>query len=101
MKNAFDIILPFISPIAGLIDDPTISEIMINGSGEECRVYIERNGQILPVPALSVSESHLRVACKHIARSVGDEISDEKPILDARLPDGSRVAAMLPPCSVE
>ena len=46
------------------------------------------------------SERNLKVAVKNIARALGDDVSEEKPILDSRLPDGSRVAAVFPPCSV-
>ena len=52
------------------------------------------------VPDLVLDERNLKVAIKNIARTCGDEISDVQPILDARLEDGSRVAAMFPPCSV-
>src|SRR6185503_2137788 len=52
------------------------------------------------VLALRLDERNLRVAIKNIARTCGDEISEAVPILDARLEDGSRVAAMFPPCSV-
>src|SRR5213078_3773641 len=49
----------------------------------------------------SLTERMLERAIVHIARSVGDDISPEKPLLDARLPDGSRVAAVFPPCSLQ
>ena len=52
------------------------------------------------MPDLVLDERNLKVAIKNIARTCGDEISDVQPILDARLEDGSRVAAMFPPCSV-
>src|SRR4051812_42370074 len=71
---------------------------MLNGSGE---TYFESRGRIQHAPGVSISEQSLQVACRYIARYVGDDISTEKPILDARLPDGSRVAAMFPPCSVD
>lgn len=94
---SFDVILPFLRPIEGLIKDPTISEIMVNGPS---RVFIEREGQVEPVPGVSIPEKSLQVAVRNIARALGDEISEEKPLLDSRLPDGSRVAAVIPPCSV-
>src|SRR6185437_15421203 len=53
------------------------------------------------VHGLSIGEKCLMVAVKNIARRLGDDISEAKPILDSRLPDGSRVAAVLPPCSVD
>jgi pilus assembly protein CpaF len=94
---SFDVILPFLRPIEGLIKDATISEIMVNGPN---RVFIEREGQVEPVPGVSIPEKSLQVAVRNIARALGDEISEEKPLLDSRLPDGSRVAAVIPPCSV-
>lgn len=94
---SFDVILPFLRPIEGLIRDPSISEIMVNGPA--C-VFIERSGRIEPVPGVSIAEKSLQVAVRNIARALGDDISEEKPLLDSRLPDGSRVAAIIPPCSV-
>ena len=94
---SFEVILPVLRPIEGLIKDPAISEIMVNGPS--C-VFIEREGQIAPVPGISIPEKSLQVAVRNIARALGDEISEEKPLLDSRLPDGSRVAAVIPPCSV-
>src|SRR5579871_4722659 len=94
---SFEVILPFLRPIEGLIKDPAISEIMVNGPA--C-IFIERHGQIEPVPGVSIAEKSLQVAVRNIARALGDEINEEKPLLDSRLPDGSRVAAVLPPCSV-
>ncbi len=95
--NGFELILPFLRPIQDLILDPDISEIMVNGS--KC-VFIERRGYIEQVQDVSLSPKSLEVAVKNIARRLGDDISEEKPILDSRLPDGSRVAAVIPPCSL-
>ncbi len=94
---SFDLILPFLRPIAPLITDPDVSEIMVNGSGV---IFIERDGQLEEVTDVRLDERNLIVAVKNIARALGDDISEERPILDSRLPDGSRVAAILPPCSV-
>ena len=94
---SFDLILPFLRPIEHLIRDPEVSEIMVNGSS---RVFTERQGRIEPVPGIEVNEKSLHVALRNIARLLGDDISESKPILDARLPDGSRVAAVIPPCSL-
>jgi pilus assembly protein CpaF len=94
---SFDLILPFLRPIADLILDPTVSEIMVNGSQ---RVFVERDGVVSPVDSVTIEERSLKVAVKNIARLLGDDVSEEVPILDARLPDGSRVAAVLPPCSL-
>ena len=94
---SFDIILPFLRPIAHLIEDPGVSEIMVNGSK---RVFVERDGIVGEATEVRIDERNLRVAVKNIARALGDDVSEEKPILDSRLPDGSRVAAILPPCSL-
>ncbi len=94
----FETILPFLRPIEHLILDPDISEIMVNAGS---RVFVEKCGQLTPVPGITISEQALCAAVKNIARRLGDDISEEKPILDSRLPDGSRVAAVLPPCSID
>lgn len=94
---SFEIILPFLRPIAGFLQDADVSEIMVNPGG---RVFVERHGAIESVDRVHLTERNLQVAVRNIARLLGDDISEEQPILDARLPDGSRVAAVLPPCSV-
>jgi pilus assembly protein CpaF len=70
---------------------------MVNGSQH---VFVERAGMLEPVHDVCLDERNLRVAVKNIARAVGDDISEEQPILDARLSDGSRVAAIFAPCSL-
>ncbi len=95
--NGFETILPFLKPIEHLILDDAISEVMVNGPD---RIFIEKAGFIEPVRGISLGEKSLMVAVKNIARRLGDDISESKPILDSRLPDGSRVAAVIPPCSV-
>src|SRR5581483_7697522 len=97
MTLGFETILPFLRPIEHLIRDDSVSEIMVNGGD---RIFIERDGLLEPVANLTLSEKSLMVAVKNIARRLGDDISETKPILDSRLPDGSRVAAVIPPCSV-
>jgi len=94
----FETILPFLRPIEHLILDPDISEIMVNAGS---RIFVEKSGQLTPVPGIAISEQALCAAVKNIARRLGDDISEAKPILDSRLPDGSRVAAVLPPCSID
>lgn len=93
----FELILPFLRPIEHLILDDGISEIMVNGSG---RIFIERSGDLTAVPEARLTEKNLQVAVRNIARALGDEISEQQPLLDSRLPDGSRVAAVIPPCSL-
>jgi pilus assembly protein CpaF len=94
---SFEIILPFLRPIADFIQDPDVTEIMVNPGG---RVFVEREGRLAEAAGVRLDERNLLVAARNIARLLGDDISDEQPILDARLPDGSRVAAVIPPCSL-
>lgn len=94
---SFDVILPFLRPIEHLILDNHVSEIMVNAHS---RVFIERDGEISEAQGITIGEKSLQVAVRNIARALGDEIGEEKPLLDSRLPDGSRVAAVFPPCSV-
>ncbi len=95
--NGFELILPFLRPIQHLILDPDISEIMVNGPE---RIFIEKAGYLQAVPGVKLTPESLIVAVKNIARRLGDDISESKPILDSRLPDGSRVAVVIPPCSI-
>jgi pilus assembly protein CpaF len=95
--NGFEMILPFLKPIEHLILDDSISEVMVNGPDQ---VFIEKAGFLLQVKGVSLGEKSLMVAVKNIARRLGDDISESKPILDSRLPDGSRIAAVIPPCSL-
>ncbi|HWW82257.1 MAG TPA: ATPase, T2SS/T4P/T4SS family [Vicinamibacterales bacterium] len=94
---SFELILPFLRPLAPLLEDPTVSEVTVNAGG---RVFVEHRGEIAAVDAAHISEKHLQVAVRNIARVLGDDISDAQPLLDARLPDGSRVAAALPSVSL-
>jgi pilus assembly protein CpaF len=95
--HGFETILPFLKPIEHLILDDSISEVMVNGSD---RVFVEKAGYLELVPGVSVGEKALLVAVKNIARRLGGDISESHPILDSRLPDGSRVAVVIPPCSL-
>src|SRR5437899_10133738 len=95
--NGFETILPFLKPIEHLILDERVSEVMVNGP---YRVFVEKSGFVEEVRGLAMGERSLMVAVKNIARRLGDDISEFKPILDSRLPDGSRVAAVIPPCSL-
>lgn len=96
--SSLDRILPFLRPIEDLLVDPSVTEVMVNDGGR--RVFVERDGALEPVTGRTLEPRNLTVAIKNIARACGDEISDAQPLLDARLEDGSRVAAMFPPCAV-
>jgi pilus assembly protein CpaF len=95
--NGFELILPFLKPIEHLILDDSITELMVNGPDH---VFVEKEGFLQEVPGVSLGERSLMVAVKNLARRLGDDVSEAKPILDSRLPDGSRVAAVIPPCSL-
>src|SRR5882724_5210254 len=95
--HGFETILPFLKPIEHLILDDSISEVMVNGADS---VFIEKCGYLQPVSGVSIGDRTLLVAVKNIARRLGNDISEASPILDSRLPDGSRVAAVIPPCSL-
>jgi pilus assembly protein CpaF len=96
--SSLDRILPFLRPIEDLLCDPAVTEVMVNDGGK--RVFVERDGTLECVSGRTLESRNLTVAIKNIARACGDEISDMQPLLDARLEDGSRVAAMFPPCAV-
>lgn len=93
---SLETILPFLQPIAHLITDPDVSEVMVNGSAA---VFIQRGCKLQAVSA-RIEQRYLATAVKRIARSLGEDISESRPLLDTRLPDGSRVAAAFPPCSI-
>jgi pilus assembly protein CpaF len=97
--SSLDRILPFLKPIEDLLLDPTITEVMVNDGGRH--VFVEREGALESLPDRTLERRNLTVAIKNIARACGDEISEAQPLLDARLDDGSRVAAVFPPCAVD
>jgi Flp pilus assembly CpaF family ATPase len=88
---------PFLKPIEHLILEDSITEVMVNGPDD---VFVEKEGFLQEVPGVSLGERSLMVAVKNIARRLGGDVSEAKPILDSRWPDGSRVAAVIPPCSL-
>lgn len=84
----------FLDPIIPLLDDDSVTEIMVNGHAD---IYIERRGKLEKTPLQFATEDALLSAVHNIAQWVGREISEEHPVLDARLPNGSRVHAVIPP----
>ena len=81
-------------PLAPFLDDESVTEIAINGPGE---VFIERKGQLSRTEAKFDSRDALISALRIIAQYVGRPLDEQHPILEARMPDGSRVEALLPP----
>ena len=99
MKRASGIghLKPFLPGLETLLEDPEVSELMINGPGN---VWIERGGRLEPHEAPALTAAWLHRAAIHIARPLGLDPA-ARPILDARLEDGSRVAICTPPASPE
>ena len=89
-----DAIDSFLGPIKDLLDDDKVSEVMINGPHE---IFVEKSGLVFKVENQFPNEDSLIAAMRAIAQSVGRAIDDDNPRLDARLPDGSRIAVVLPP----
>ena len=84
-------------PVADLLEDPSVSELMINGPDT---IFVERNGRVSRVEGRSFeTEDQLMAACINIAQFSGKRIDEEIPRIDARLPDGSRVHIVIPPIS--
>jgi pilus assembly protein CpaF len=88
--------LAFFEPIRPFLDDPRVSEVMINGPR---RIYIERGGRIELTGAAFSSDEALHAALRNLSQYIGKIIDEEHPILEGRMPDGSRVEAVLPPVS--
>jgi pilus assembly protein CpaF len=84
-------------PLQTLLEDETITEIMVNGAKN---VYIERAGKLLRVPTTFESNEHVMRIIDRIVAPLGRRIDESSPYVDARLPDGSRVNAVIPPISL-
>jgi pilus assembly protein CpaF len=91
---SFEIILPFLKPIRHLLEAETVSEIMVN---PDASVWIEENGQIQPLPGIRFEEGALLTSLEVIANRYGKKLDADSPIMNLRLPDGSRMAALIPP----
>ncbi len=83
-----------LGPLQRLIDDETVTEIMVNGPD---LIYIEQHGKLGRAPARFTSEQHLRQVIERIVTRMGRRIDESSPMVDARLEDGSRVNAIIPP----
>jgi len=85
-------------PIEPYLRDPDITEIMVNGPDS---IYVERAGRIQPVEGQFNDEAHLRRTIDKIVSRVGRRVDESSPMVDARLPDGSRVNAVVPPLAID
>jgi len=89
-------LLQFFAPIRPYLEDPAVSDIMINGPNQ---IYVEKKGQLHLVPAKFETKEQLIAAVRNAAQFVGKHLDEMRPILEGRLPDGSRIEAVLPPAA--
>src|SRR5437868_1103232 len=87
-----------LGPLEPLMGDETISDILVNGPNE---VYIERNGRLERTPIVFADDAHVMQIIQRIAARVGRRADETSPMVDARLPDGSRVNAIIPPLALQ
>jgi pilus assembly protein CpaF len=87
-----------LGPIEPLLRDPSVSDILVNTFQN---VYVERKGQLERVTATFQDDKHLMRVIDRIVSAVGRRVDDSSPMVDARLPDGSRVNAIIPPLAVD
>ncbi|MCS7315207.1 MAG: CpaF family protein [Bryobacterales bacterium] len=86
-----------LGPLEPLLKDPSVSDILVNGFDN---VYIERNGRLIETNVRFKDTAHVRMIIDRIVSNIGRRIDDSSPIVDARLEDGSRVCAVIPPISL-
>ncbi len=86
----------FLDPIGDFLRDPSVTEVMINGPEE---IYIEQKGRLILTNARFPSDDALLAAVRNVLQYSGKRLMDERPLMDARLPDGSRVHVAREPCS--
>ena len=91
---SFEVIIPFLRPIEQLLQSRTISEIMVNPDNS---VWIEEKGEMRQLPELHFEDGALLTGLEVIANRFGKKLDADSPMLNLRLPDGSRMAAMIPP----
>ena len=87
-----------LGPVERFLADPEVTEIMVNGTRP---IYVERSGKLYATAARFLFDDHLRRVIERIVGAVGRRIDESSPMVDARLPDGSRVNAVIPPLAVD
>src|SRR5262244_763359 len=87
-----------LGPLETLLQDPTISDILVNGAKE---VYIERGGVLEETKMMFKDNAHLMHIIDKIVSAVGRRVDESSPMVDARLPDGSRVNVIIPPLALD
>ena len=85
-------------PLEPYLRDPEVSEIMVNGYDQ---IYVERGGRLYPAETAFADEGHLRRTIDKIVGRIGRRVDEASPMVDARLPDGSRVNAVVPPVALD
>lgn len=85
-------------PLEPLLRDPEVTEVMVNGPDA---VFVERRGRIEPTPARFTDSAHLLHVIDRILSPLGRRVDEASPMVDARLPDGSRINAIIPPLSLQ
>ena len=85
-------------PLDPLLSDPSVSDILVNGAKN---VYVEKNGKLYKTSVTFKDNYHLKNIIERIVSKVGRRIDEKSPMVDARLPDGSRVNAIIPPLAVD
>lgn len=86
-----------LGPLQPLSQDASVSDILVNGPHE---IYVERQGQLKLVPVVFADEAHLMQIIHKVVAKVGRRVDEQTPLVDARLPDGSRVHAVIPPLAL-
>ncbi|MFC1781586.1 CpaF family protein [Planctomycetota bacterium] len=97
LREVMDEVFGF-GPLEVFLRDPYVSDILVNGPSQ---IYIEKNGQLQSTKTTFMDEKHLMRIINRIGSNVGRRIDESMPMLDARLPDGSRVNAIIPPLALD
>jgi pilus assembly protein CpaF len=96
-RDAKDELMGF-GPIQGLIEDESVNDIVVNGPGT---VFVERDGRLYTAPVRFLNDAHVIRVIQRILAPLGRRVDESTPMVDARLPDGSRVNAIIPPIALD
>ncbi len=87
-----------LGPLDRLMNDPTINDILVNGPNQ---IFIDRNGRLEPTEYVFANDQHLLQVIQRVVARIGRRVDESSPMVDARLPDGSRINAVIPPLSLQ
>jgi len=96
-RDVLDDLLGY-GPIQSLLDEESVSEVMVNGPND---VYVERNGKLVKTNVTFTDDNHVLQVIDRIILPLGRRVDEDNPTVDARLPDGSRVNAVIPPVAID